>query len=160
MNRRLRKRHQLMLTGLALLLPIGFGLAPNARPAIPAGGGRVAALGPPAPTDGVLATQLTWWNLKLQTTVWPSTPERSIIVEMRADEDLALPDVLLYWSESGEVELQGDEFLLGSFFGQQTQRYALPFAKELTGRLILYSLAHDEVIGHTLLSGAEGDTWD
>ena len=152
MNRRLRKRHQLMLTGLALLLPIGFGLALQARPEIPAGGGRIAALGPAVPQDGTTATQISWGELGIRSRYWAASQERAAVVQLTAAEDLALPDVLLYWSENKEDALQGDEFLLGSFFGEQTQRYSLPAGATSTGRLFLYSLAHDEVVGTADLS--------
>lgn len=156
MNRRLRQRHQGLVLGLALLLPVGLALALSSRRAVPKSLGTQAALGPSAPAELPLVSSELWGEYAVFTRLWRKTETRQAIVELTAAEDLALPDVLLYWSASPKQtgRLTGDEFLLGSFFGERTQRYGLPAGEP--GGLVLYSLAHNEVVAVANLSELGG----
>lgn len=164
MNRRLRKRHGRMMAAMGLLLPIGVGLALYARPVIPvesAGLQRRAVTGADeiaTPERAALDASARWSLVDLTLRVWPPTADEAGIVELTSTSSLALPDVLLYWSRLAVLpeKLSGTDFLLGTFFGTHTQRFHLPAgAAPGSGGLILYSLAHDEVIGYASLMGLD-----
>ena len=148
------------MVALAILLPVGIAAALNARIPIAINEVSLAPIGPAAPPEAALDAADRWQGAELNCRVWPATSERATLVELSAAEDLALPDVLIYWSatEGEGTSLAGDEFLIGSFFGKRTQRFALPAAAHSgvdgpTGKLILYSLAHNRVVASASIAG-------
>ncbi|MFT7678013.1 MAG: hypothetical protein ACI8QC_001999 [Planctomycetota bacterium] len=154
MNSRLRKRHQGMLLGLALLLPVGIGLALSSRPSYPTGTQSTADSSLAAPAGQGLDISSRWNSASLRSWLWPAADGEERELGLLSTEGLALPDVLLYWSPvSAESDaLDKRAHLLGSFFGTGTMRYRLP-AEASGGSLVLYSLAHAEVVQRASLEG-------
>ena len=153
MNRRLRARHVRMWGALAVLLPIGLAAAIYSRTPIP----TVGVSGDAMPDDPAAHATFDFLDTRIRARLGPAANGSAAIVELTAEEDPALPDVLVYWTSTGAGAttsgLRGDELLLGSFFGRRTHRFTLPAdAMSATadsvanGRLLFYSLAHGEVV--------------
>lgn len=159
MNRRLRTRHRRMLGGLALLLPVGIGIALSSRPSYTLeAASSVEGAGLAARLGVALDASDLWGETELHCRVWPAKNGEDAVVELLGEEDLALPDVLLYWSPetSDDGGLGSGAYLLGSFHGTQVQRFNLPAAASLDGLdgiLMLYSLAHSQVVDRASLAG-------
>ena len=131
MIRPLRRAHRAIVTMLALVLPVLVVAALAARREIPAST-RFAGLSPRRATfEGEGPGAIVRWEKRL--------------------EQLPAPDVLVYWSGepvSGSV-LPRDAVLVGRFVPD-----VLPSpASRSAGYLILYSLAHQEVIDAARLGG-------
>ncbi len=146
MNRDLRRRHRFAFGFLALALPAGLvaGLAVRSDP--PAAGqqpefdsslsGRV-----------LLESSELWGRLPLNTRI--SDPGGGLTVELAPRRSLRRPALLLYWSAaaSDSGRLPADSRLLGAFAGTHLQAFGLPReAAQVGGRLILYSLGHQEIV--------------
>lgn len=98
-----------------------------------------------------------WPNYTIITRIYTdniATPTR-MAVQLEPLKDLSKPDVLIYWhpAESPiEHGLPGGAYFVGSLSSHQSPKMLLPErALQTDGRLILYSLAHQEVISSTLL---------
>ena len=149
MNTPLRRRHAALITALALVLPIAFAaaiatrqapavareLAFEPRPAnspepLPAGQGALALF---RRADGPL------WQTRHDAT-------RITIVQLDGAE---APDLLAYWTprDAGGDKLPPDAVLLGPLPGGE-RTFARPGAG---GALVLFSLAHGEIIARTAL---------
>ena len=71
---------------------------------------------------------------------------------------LKVPDLLVYWhmGDAPSDQLPDNGFLLGSLAGTDVHQYVLPdTALHVDGQLILYSLAHQEVVGTAGLSSKQ-----
>jgi hypothetical protein len=143
MIRSLRRRHRLLITLLAVVVPAVFVLALAARPTMP----RVAELPgavPPFPSPAPVAGQWDGLFEPLPVTLRLLEGTAGRWVELVARRPLAEPDPLLYWSSGGAVvgaALPGDAVLLGRLGDGPL---ALPAEAEV-GEMVIYSLAHYEV---------------
>ena len=154
MNRRLRSRHRLTFGLLAILLPVGVALAVATREPVPEDSGVRREHGVEAPAESGNDASASWSVPGLTCTTWNATGDRAAIVELRGDDSITAPDLLLYWQggdASGEA-LDGSERLLGVFYPEATHRYELPEGG-LDGALTLYSLAHKRVVAFANLAG-------
>ncbi len=154
---RLRSRHLRVLAALALLLPVGFAAGLLARTEIPSTDG-------PAPGQSVVQSGHLLWE---SATLWGELPivTRRLAggpppggnsIELEVGDDLRRPDLLLYWSLSG-VEGDGipaDAYLLGTVGGSGLHRFDVPEGRRDTGDLVLYSLAHQEIVGRADVGAA------
>ena len=152
MNSRLRPVHGRLVLGLCVLLPIGLVAAIASREPIPADGERAAVAVLPEPEGAPLVLTQPWIDAAIGCRVWPGTGGGAALLELEPQVALGVPDVLVYWGAAAEPldRLTGDEFLLGSLAGTQPARFALPpeaaASVPLGGRVVLYSLAHAEVV--------------
>lgn len=154
MNRRLRRWHGRVIRGLLFLLPFGLVMAVAVRPEVPVEGAARREFGLPEPTGESLDLSGAWNSDALRSRLWRASAARPAVLELQASEDLALPDVLLYWraQSTGADALDGTERLLGSFFGDEAIRYSLEGLPEKPGgQLLLYSLAHKQVVASASL---------
>ncbi|MCP3981680.1 MAG: hypothetical protein GY716_20460 [bacterium] len=92
------------------------------------------------------AAEGLWGDLPLRTT-WSAEGER-LTVRIEATADLTLPDLLLYYASSTieGASLPQDVRLLGALEGARPSTVVLPAGGE--GSLVLYSLAHHEIVAH------------
>ena len=149
MIRPLRRRHLRMVVGLAMLVPAVYltailvrrppafseALAPELAKTRPAG-------------DAKAPSVVGWPELPLQIRLLASGADRWIQIAVL--EELRHADVLVYWSAaepSSGSPLEEAKFL-GVLAGDQPRSYPLPpEAGESAGHLILYCLAHGELLG-------------
>ncbi len=148
MIRRLRSRHRETFIVLGLALPIGLGLALGSRTSVPASaavnrGDVTVALPSEAPAHDKL---LKSGEVELRARVWNAAADGTRVLELTPERDLELPDVLVYWAESGAPdELSMKRVLLGSLAGTQSRRFSL--SKDVHGgHLYLYSLARQQLV--------------
>lgn len=149
MNTPLRRRHAAWITALALVLPIAFAAAIAMRQApavarelafepraahapepLPAGQGELALL---QRADGPR---------------WQARHDATRITVAQLDGEEA-PDLLAYWTphDAGGDKLSPDAVLLGPLHGRE-RTFARPAAD---GALVLFSLAHGEVVARATL---------
>ena len=145
MIQRLRAQHRATFALLAIVLPIGLWAALGSRRAVPAAAVPSESAGlpetPPARDEIVTAG-----TTRLRLRVWPATKDGRRVLELTPEQDPELPDVLIYWTNSDATdELPPDCTLLGSLAGAQARRFTLA-AEVRRGRLVLYSLAHQEIV--------------
>ena len=160
MNRRLRARHRLGVAALGLTVPPLLVAALLDRPPLQqadvlAGSGILG--GVPLTGEGALSEGAVHAVLE-------RTPDGRLELVLQAVEDPGLPDLLAYWypadeggggtdAEMGAV-LSGEELLLGPFHGDRPLGFPLPVDRP-SGRLVLYSLGHAEVVLSSSLSDLE-----
>jgi hypothetical protein len=151
--RPLRSRHRAVFVGLVATLPLLFAgalLWRNPVPAVEAHvGPSVAGL-----EEVFVGRDDLWRGLPIRTSLYRG-PQR-VTVLLQAREEIGRPDLLVYWSGAAETPdgLPGDVVLLGRLAGLRRSRFDLPVGAGATGRLILYSLAHQEVVAGLALSDA------
>lgn len=159
MIRPLRTRHRVMVTALAVALPLLFvaGLLARTPPAemevLP------EVLRPFSEAYPALLGEEPdlWGDVAIVTRLHAdAVPASRLAVELRPEADLKTPDVLVYW-HAGTVAAAGaipdDAYLLGALAGVHARRFALPdTALRVDGRLILYSLGHQQTIATARLS--------
>ncbi len=126
MIRRLRTRHRRIFLLLAAVLPAVVVLGLSGRPRFPLVPG-------PALLSGESST-LDFGGLPVR-----ATRDGSQLL-LQPERDPAAPDVVVIWSAAG---LQ-DGVVIGTLAGRQPRQVALPGPR---GRLFLYSLGHDELLG-------------
>lgn len=148
MIRALRARHRALILVLAVALPLGLGLALRARREVPTG--VRLPLGEhtdPAPTTVVKTCVLDFGALEFDARSWPDNRVAAYVLELTPRADPGQPDVLVYWSpvQPGD-QLDPASVLLGALAGSQRRRFSLP-SQAITGRLVLFSLAHQELLG-------------
>jgi hypothetical protein len=152
------------MTTLAVLLPAGLAAGLAVRAPMPSGGTISSALLGSLEPAGE-PPFFRWYQRGL----WGELPIYTELVEsgdgivsviLHPVRDLKAPDVLVYWArlparrgDNLQVErVPEGATLVGSLAGTQPRRYVLPAAaSEHNGRLILYSLAHQRVIGVAVL---------
>jgi hypothetical protein len=154
----LRRRHVRIFLVLILLLPVAFALALAARP-------QIANGAQPEADDGERG-RLLYERTDL-------FPEEAITVRVRASAGgtrhlafdpmsaIRTPDTLVYWlpgrsqpepsSDPPSRALPPDAILLGPLHHTGAGGYRLP-ADTVAGQIVLYSLAHQEVVGQADLT--------
>lgn len=151
---RLRTIHRRVWTALFFALPVLFAvviLARQPRPLIV----RLPAALTAAPARPETASETPerewtglWGELPITTRLYASSPK----LELETATALGIPDLLLYWSPitTSNDSLSDRAVLLGDWQGVGNGRYALPpEAASTSGQLVLYSLAHREVVART-----------
>ncbi len=162
MIRPLRTRHRVMVTVLAVTLPVLFvaGLLARKPPvemeALP------EALQPFSETYPTLLAETPdlWGELAIITRLHANgAPASRLAVELHPEADLKTPDVLVYWhtdTPPAEGVVPDGAYLLGTLAGTRTRRFSLPdTALHTDGHLILYSLAHQQTIATVMLSSKQ-----
>lgn len=174
MNNALRKRHRIMVSLLAVFMPVIFisGIflrePINPRQELP----EVLSVSPILPkNDGKLIAVYNdlWEALPIQLKIMHSLDEpKQKMIELSMQETLSEPDLLVYWYPSLEVITLPDDkkekaslsqtiaienillkeaIFLGAFYQSLPTVLPLPpDLKEGKGRLILYSLPFREVV--------------
>ena len=162
MIRPLRTRHRVMVTVLAVTLPILFvaGLLARKPPA------EMEALPEAIPFFSETYPRLLdeapnlWGELAILTRLHAdATPASHLAVELHPEAYLKAPDVLVYWhvgALSAEDIIPDGAYLLGGLAGTRAQHFALPdTALHTDGHLILYSLGHQQMIATASLSSKQ-----
>lgn len=149
MIRPLRRAHRAASVALALALPLGLAAALMARPDPPAA--VLEGLVPPGASGRVVAE----WEV----------PELGLAASLLAEEggprwltlvpadDPREADVLVYWTAApgaGAEALAAGARLLGTLAGAAPRAFALP-PEVAGGRLVLFGLAHQEVLATSAL---------
>jgi hypothetical protein len=152
MIRSLRQRHRVMLITLATIVPTGFAAGLLSRREIPIQatiGAELTARA--APEVEVWARNDLWsgYNLDTRLVRTGDVPSR-FAIEISSKSQIVRPDVLVYWAPR-EVPVQGgvpdEAILLGKFDSVHPLPLPLPEeAVRLTGVVILYSLADQEIV--------------
>lgn len=139
-----------MFISLAIVLPLGLGLALSSRTSVPASAnaprGDASAIAPDsAPASDTLAKS---GALEFRLRIWNAAVNGARVLELTPKRDLESPDVLVYWADSEAAkDLPANSVLLGSLAGTQARRFTL--SKDVHGgRLFLYSLAHQELVAN------------
>lgn len=146
----LRTVHRHAFIALAALLPIILAAALIARHQIPSVRPAIFSI----PQDAIRLKQVfAAWNKNSLDTEFYSEPQNpsGVLAVLKARRDLDAPDLLLYWSQSdpnsaGIIQAR----LLGSFVAGKS--YSLP-AGTKGGTLVLYSLAHQEIVDSARIEG-------
>lgn len=148
----LRRRHRWLTGLLAVVVPVLYALALIARPAA-VSEGLPEALSLAVPGSGqVVVPDLAFDGLPLSARVMKDGADWKI--EIVPSEPLAKPEVLAYWTpaDSSAETLSADAWLLGAVGGIRPQAFGVPEAVQgRGGRLVLYSLGHQEVLGSVAL---------
>ena len=148
MTRSLRQRHRRIVCTLAVILPVAFAAGLLARRPVPVVANAPSGL---AERSGVFGA-VAWRKGDL----WP---DHHIITTLRRDPtgvasvelepgDLVKPDVLAYWVAGGNSAVTGlpdNARLLGALSDPLPLRIPAD-ARAETGRLMLYSLADQEIV--------------
>src|SRR5437870_1315052 len=148
MIRPLRKRHRVMVCTLGVLLPVAFAAGLVARKPVPVAATMPSELAGTASDFGrVVWTKPDIWPGQRIITSLRRDAAGSVAVELLC-RDLAKPDVLVYWAAGKEPTAEGlpDKARL---LGALSNRVPFPIpadARGEIGRLVLYSLADQEVV--------------
>lgn len=152
MIRPLRQRHRIIISVIAVLLPIVFMAGIAARKTIP-DMEIPAAIAQPQPDFPRLVFEKDgfWPALEVTVRVFAdSIPPANLAVELQPQNYIKMPDILIYWSASqpaSSEQLPETAYLVGTLSGLGKRRFLLPSsAIESDGTLILYSLARQEMI--------------
>lgn len=145
----LRRRHRLTTTVLALAVPVLYGIALTGRPAEPTADALPPALAGASPAGELIHDYgALFAGQAVATRLRGAGPDRWIELEPRGP--IARPEVLVYWTPetAGPADrLPQDAFLLGALAGLRPRTFAVPAgALGRDGRLVLYSLGHQEVV--------------
>ncbi len=147
MIRSLRSHHHWTMIALVLLLPAILIAGVLGRRAFP----RVPRL-PEESSQLDRGGQFDLWNdvrLRVRFDKPVRTNERATMYVVPVQE-LMDPDVLVYWDDQdgGSGKPSERAILLGSLKGNQMRRLSVPMTvPESSGFLVLYSLAHEKVLG-------------
>ncbi len=140
-----------MFTALAVATPLLFGaglaLRPDERARTEPSADLVQAYGqarPPGQPIGEHRLLGDSQGFLLEVRVDESS---RVHLTLRPDTPLPSPEVLVYWASKSASELPDDARLLGRLNGVAPRSFIVPEANRgESGHLILYSLAHDEVV--------------
>lgn len=159
MIRRLRRRHRTIIVGLCLLVPPAYALSLATRhPEALTTRLPLALSDPAAPPWQVLAVrQVLVGKIVLSTRLLAdSASPRHLVLELAPVTDPREPDPLVYWSPDpapSQGGLPAGAFLLGHLAGTRIRSFALPAdAVGREGRVVLYSLGHQRLIGEFALA--------
>jgi hypothetical protein len=146
----LRALHRHAFIVLAALLPTILVAALIARHQIPTVRPAIFSI----PQDAIPLKQASaTWNKNGFNTEFYSEPKNpsGVLAVLKARRDLEEPDLLLYWSQAdaNSPDLNAAR-LLGSFVAGRS--YSLPAGTD-GGTLVLYSLAHREIIDSARIEG-------
>ena len=155
----LRLRHFRTFAALAVVIPAGITAALLPRSPAPRVAALPADLARAAGWDGTEAGQTLWrredlWGTLALTTTLTRSAGGALTVRLAPAADLARPDVLVYWAAGAQPagRLPEDALLLGALAGAHERAFALPEAAAAqAGRLLLYSLAHAELVAEAPL---------
>jgi len=140
----LREFHRRAFVGLALVVPAILLIGIGARRRPPASG--FSASGLPAIWYVVKQSGNLWQKHTILSTFY-STPARpqDIQVVLAPSHELNEPDLLLYWADDAPPgnALPAEAQLVGAFAAGKA--FLLPLNEKRTGRLVLFSSAHQEV---------------
>jgi hypothetical protein len=160
----LRRRHLHGFATLAVLLPLGLGATLARRGSAP--------IPPPIPAvlrnedasvrlaEEVLRAGVVLAGDVVVDVTLRRAPDDGRVIEIAPRGSLRHPDLLAYWARGTEVEagLGDGDVLLGRAGGSSPRRYRLPAeAEDGPGRLVLYSLAHRQIVGQAALPDPTGD---
>ena len=140
----LRARHRATFSALALVLPLGFAAAmvsrPPAQPTVDIGFDRSYEFAP----GGTAWSALAVIDAQVEGLAFDVAPGW---VRLHIADDLARPDVLLYWApDPGDTTLT-NATLLGEAAGRGSFEHRLPPpAGRGRGEFVLYSLGHHQVL--------------
>jgi len=161
----LRRRHRLLITALAVVVPTLYLLALAARPSFPEDGWGRGGIPPSLEPIKEVGRELAAWP-----DLWPepvrlttrlvAMPDGLRALELLPVAPPDAPDLLLYWTpaahqgdpaSAGET-LPGEAWLLGPFAPESPIPLPLPeVAWEGGGTLLLYSLGHQRLVAHAAL---------
>lgn len=151
----LRRRHRLMLTTLAIVVPVGYVVALAARPDAPITPELPTALA--GTTVGATAGEVDHDFGELFTdpaiVVRAGSDGSRWWIELDPRSAVSRPEALVYWSEAPAADrLPEDAYLIGSLAGNRARTFTLPVeALGRAGHLVLYSLGHQEVFASASL---------
>ena len=146
MIRPLRRRHLTMLALLAIIVPVVLLAALKVRPAVSLMESIPEVFVRVPPERGPAWRDLTP-DLPARVRIRPEKDGRKL--DYHPVDDPERPDLLLYWSASpfvGSAKLPADAILLGPLAGAQARSFSLEDEIEGAGHLMVYSLAHAEVV--------------
>ena len=146
----LRTVHRQAFIALAALLPMIVAAALIARHQFPTLRPATSRI----PQDAIRLKQAsaTWTKNSFDTEFYSEAKNPSgVLAVLKTRRDLDAPDLLLYWSQSeaNSSDLNAAR-LLGSFVAGKS--YSLPAGTD-GGTLVLYSLAHREIVDSARIEG-------
>jgi hypothetical protein len=148
MNRTLRKRHRRVFAVLGVALPIAFVVGIAARQPVPVmDGAPLGIAGTASDLGQVVWSKEDLWPGNRLITILRRNAAGSVALELRAS-DLTKPDLLVYWAEGkgGTTDKLPDKArLLGAWVNRAPLRIPGDL-RGAAGRLVLYSLADQEVV--------------
>lgn len=153
MIRPLRRRHLRTLALLTLVLPAGFAAALLARPAPPVIESMPPGFGASQTIEGASSiVVLEGLISEREVEAWIAVKGDTPWLFMVPRSDLRRPDVLLYAARESAATtdsgLPEGAILLGTLAGTRERSFRLPaWVFDSPARLVLYSLAHQEVVG-------------
>lgn len=151
MIRPLRSAHRVVFLLAAFVLPALLVAGLRARRPPP----LVAAA--PLPTATPMGPPLTWktaGGTAILTLIQPRAGAGGFEIELSPATAFRGPDLLLYWTSRNPPidDVAQSDILLGEVSGQPVRRFQLPpDVRPGQGSLLLFSLAHHEVVGTTSL---------
>ena len=158
MNRKLRNRHRVMWTGLAVIVPLLFIAGLAVRPSTPLND-ELPSVRPSATEFPVLVASAGAhsgyaefaWELRRSDT---DPSRQAIALEPWAPSISPGADALLYWSRNNPDNgawPAGETYLLGALAGPQKRLFELPpAAAGGNGYLVIYSMTANRVLGPSL----------
>lgn len=158
MIQRPRQRHRNFFVILVVILPLLFLAALATRSSAP----RTQEIPPflvnetPAFPRVLFEKNNLWAGHDILTRVCTDQiPPQRLAVELQPRQIFTKPDILVYWHEPAAAtgnQLPENAYLLGALAGKQLRRFVLPEAARLVeGSLVLYSLAHHQIVATTML---------
>jgi hypothetical protein len=142
--------HRHAFIALAALLPVILAAALIARHQIPS----LRPVTFSIPQDAIRLKQASaTWNKNSFDAQFYSEPQNpsGVLVVLKTRRNLDAPDLLLYWSQADANSPDlNDARLLGSFVAGES--YSLPAGTD-SGTLVLYSLAHREIVDSARIEG-------
>lgn len=147
MIRRLRTQHRLIMTALAVVLPLLFIAGLKVRRTFP----NAAKLPEQEVTSDRSERFLPWEEVGLLVRFQKDERGKSqALLDVIPSRDFDEPDLLVFWDEQdgNDGKIHERAVLLGSLKGRQLRRMKVPFTvPPESGHIVLYSLAHAKVIG-------------
>ena len=166
MIRARRQLHARVFTGLAVALPLLFGTALWLRPQVPPQADPAVKLrelagqrtGPGS--GGVQTIDAREGDLRFEVAAAPAEDGGPAIAVRPSAAPLA-PDLLVYWAPEGSEQPGAGSFLMGALAGPAERRLRLPpvatrSTGNATGDVLVYSLAHGEVLARFALRELPG----
>ncbi len=158
MIRRLRQGHRVVFVFLALGIPVLLTRAFASRPREP------LSVPPSPPAATIDASDLTGsWMTQLGPLRYrrepPTAGNSPASIALGPAGALRAPDLLVYWTrrDAQLSTIEDGDFLLGRLDGEVPVVFSLPpGATDSSGTLVLYSLAHQSVVGALELPVEQG----
>lgn len=145
----LRQRHRRVFAVLGVLLPSLFVLGVAMRRAVPRPETLPLELSPQTVTFTATGYEREDLFAKspVRVRLFRQQESRVLAVELSASKDFLKPDLMVYWSGASPTaseKLPSEAKLLGAFV--TTALVLPPEASTMDGRLILFSLANQEIV--------------